>query len=115
MSLINAQQLQNLRDLAAGDDQFLKNVFGAFLPQLELTPRALRQALEAGFYEKAADLAHSLKGSASNVGAAEVARISQEIERLTRKSTGDTVRPLLDELDTVALATRDILQREIDD
>ena len=69
----------------------------------------------ASFYEKAADLAHSLKGSASNVGAAEVARISQEIERLTRKSTGDTVRPLLDELDTVALATRDILQREIDD
>ncbi len=111
MAIIDRAQLSSLRELAAGDDSFVVAVIDAFLPQLESTPGDLRQALGQGDAQAVAELAHSLKGSAANVGAMDVRDLALEIEQLGRAGDLQAVSPLIDRLassaDATALAYRD--------
>jgi HPt (histidine-containing phosphotransfer) domain-containing protein len=102
VALIDDNQLRNLRDLAAGDDSFLISIIEAFLPQLVSVPGALREAFATGEARTVAELAHSLKGSAANIGAEDVARLCLAIEHRARN--GD--------LETAAAATRRAFEAE---
>lgn len=106
MALIDQTQLSHLRELAAGDDSFLVSVIDAFLPQLERIPDALKAAVADDTPQKVAELAHSLKGSAGNVGAEDVSKLCLAIEQLARDGDLDGVGPLIDELAATAEATR---------
>ncbi len=104
MAIIYRAQLESLRELAAGDNSFVAAVIDAFLPQLESTPGALRKALAAGDGQAVAELAHSLKGSAANVGAEDVSGLALRIEQLGRAGDLEAVPPLIDELASAAAA-----------
>lgn len=106
VALIDQTQLSHLKDLAAGDDAFLASVIDAFLPQLETIPDALRKAAAESTPQAVAELAHSLKGSAGNVGAEDVSKLCLAIEQLARAGEIDGVAPLIDELAAKAEATR---------
>lgn len=106
MALIDQSQLSHLRDLAAGDSSFLVSVIDAFLPQLERIPEALKQAAADDTPQTVAELAHSLKGSAGNVGAEDVSKLCLKIEQLARGGGLDGVGPLIDELASTARATQ---------
>lgn len=106
MALIDQSQLSHLKDLAAGDASFLASVIDAFLPQLGRIPEALRQAAADGTPQAVAELAHSLKGSAGNVGAEDVSQLCLEIEQLARGGDLGGVGPLIDELTATARATQ---------
>lgn len=105
MALIDQTQLSHLRELAAGDVSFLASVIDAFLPQLERIPEALRRAAAEDTPQAVAELAHSLKGSAGNVGAEDVSKLCLTIEQLARGGDLDGVGALIDELAATARAT----------
>lgn len=112
MALMDPTQLAKLRELAAGDDEFIASVIDAFLPQLSKVPPALRRALTDADERAVVELAHSLKGSAGNVGAVEVARLCLAIENRARGGDLGGVPTLVDELDRAAAATHGALEAE---
>jgi HPt (histidine-containing phosphotransfer) domain-containing protein len=112
VALIDPVQFSKLRELAAGDDAFVAGVLDAFLPQLRAVPTALRRAVTDGDAPAAAELAHSLKGSAGNVGAEDVAALCLEIERLARGGELAVLTALVDELESAAAATGRVFEAE---
>jgi HPt (histidine-containing phosphotransfer) domain-containing protein len=112
VALIDQNQLSHLRELAAGDASFLASVIDAFLPQLERIPEELRQAAAQDTPQAVAELAHSLKGSAGNVGAEDVSKLCLEIEQLARGGELDGVGSLIDELAAAARATHRAFEEE---
>lgn len=113
MVYINQEQLDVLRDLAAGDSSFLIGVIDVFLPQLETVPAALRAELAAGADPgQIAEKAHSLKGSASNVGAEALAEYCRQIEDTARQGHLDGVPELLAGLDEIVAETRRFFEAE---
>lgn len=105
MPLIDRLQFDALCDLAAGDSEFIVSVIDAFLPQLVEVPNAIRQGVMDGDIDTVAKLSHSLKGSASNVGAAQVAELCKTIEEQARQNTLEGVLPIAEALVTGAAAT----------
>lgn len=112
MALIDQKQLTNLRDLAAGDNSFLESVIDAFLPQLENIPGELSAALANGESQSIAELAHSLKGSAGNVGAEDVHQLCLSIEQLARDGNLGPVAELAGQLESAAAATHKAFEAE---
>lgn len=112
MALIDQTQLKNLRDLAAGDNSFLESVIDAFLPQLESIPSELQAALAAADSRSVADLAHSLKGSAGNVGAEDVHQLCLSIENLARDENLAAASELAGRLEVAAAATHKAFEAE---
>lgn len=112
MALIDHAQLIRLRELAAGDGEFVANVIEAFLPQLRAISGELRRAMDGGDPQAVVEIAHSLKGSASNVGAEDVARLCLSIEQLARNGELGGVPGLIAELETTAGATHRLYEAE---
>lgn len=112
MALIDHTQLTHLRELAGGDHEFVASVIEAFLPQLKATPPDLRRALDDGDAHAVVELAHSLKGSAGNVGAEDVGRLCLAIERRARDGRLGEVPSLVEELEASAAATHDAYEAE---
>jgi len=69
---------------------------------------ALREGIVAGDLRAVASAAHSIKGSASNIGATIVSRAAAAIEDRARQGQWDDIPQLADELDRryVELRTR---------
>lgn len=113
MALIDQTQLSTLRELSAGDASFLISVIDAFLPQLREIPASLRQGVESGSEtDSLAELAHSLKGSAGNVGAEDVYRICLAIEQHARAGEVAKLPQLVSELETAAASTHRAFEAE---
>ena len=107
MELIDFERLDILRELAEDDPTFLNTVIDAFLPQLEEIPGALRGAFDRGNVEELARHAHSLKGSASNLGAEAVRQICLEIEHGAREGSLDGLGAKIDALVKTCADTAD--------
>jgi len=104
--LIDPAQLEMLRRLAPDDGgEFFARVVGIFMQQLNTTPAEIRRAHQRGDDETAARLAHTLKGSAGNLGAAPLIDLCLRIEEAARN--GDAgIEDLLARLDELAGLTR---------
>ncbi|MBA2269066.1 MAG: PAS domain S-box protein [Chthoniobacterales bacterium] len=97
---IDQSMLERLRDLQEeGEPDLLAELVEMFLPDASARLKTLRGAVKRGderFVERAA---HTLKGSALNMGAVRMSEICAELEEVGR--SGDLVRALqlLDQLD----------------
>lgn len=79
--ILNPDAIQALRDLSPeGDSEFLRELIAIYLSD---TPKQLAK-LEEAVTRQEADLvvraAHTIKGSSGNFGAADFARLAQEME-----------------------------------
>jgi len=78
---LNPQAIENLRAISPDDDgEFLRELVDIFLAD---TPKQISDVEQALAARNASDLtraAHSIKGSASNFGATELAEIARDIE-----------------------------------
>jgi CheY-like chemotaxis protein/HPt (histidine-containing phosphotransfer) domain-containing protein len=107
---LDEERLELLRRLGRDQRDVLAELAELFLAQKDDRLEALRGALGAANFEDIRRVAHSLKGSGSNLGASPLARLCGRLERLA--DTGDLqgCRGLLDaiteETDRVALALR---------
>lgn len=84
-SVIDAQAIENLRSLNPGDgDEFLREIVGIFLEDTPQRIADLDQSLAAGDGPKFVRAAHSIKGSAANLGAMTLRAAAERLEHQSR-------------------------------
>jgi HPt (histidine-containing phosphotransfer) domain-containing protein len=91
--------LSRLHEIFEDDEAGIVELLELALGTGQRHVRQLREALGAGDAASVARAAHGIKGSASNIGALEVTRISAEIEERTRNAQLDGVTNLAAELE----------------
>jgi histidine phosphotransfer protein HptB len=112
--VVDAAMLDALRELVGPDDpNFLVDLLKTFLEHADRAVADLREATKAGARDRVRAMAHSLKGSAGNVGAKPLAALAESVEAAAKRATGDLsagVEALVIEVARVRIR----LQREID-
>ncbi|MBI4717714.1 MAG: response regulator [Planctomycetes bacterium] len=86
-------------DNLAGDRDLYREVITEFVACLPAQIEALRQAAAGADVQALGRLAHSLKGSASNIGAARAGQLAMELEELARRHDGAAAAALVAELE----------------
>lgn len=100
-TIIDPHAIDNLRALSPGDnDEFLREITGIFLDDTPLRIRELEESLAAGDEGKFVRAAHSIKGSAANLGAVQVRAIAEALEHRSRADGLAGLAPLIGELIT---------------
>jgi histidine phosphotransfer protein HptB len=90
LPVLDFEAIESLRSLSAeGDDSFLKEIVAIFVGDTPGRLRELRTAFAAGDQTTFSRAAHSLKGSASNLGAVRLRAVAEELERLSREGPLD--------------------------
>jgi HPt (histidine-containing phosphotransfer) domain-containing protein len=99
--VIDPQAIENLRALNPGDhDEFLREISGIFLEDTPLRITELTQSLTAGDVAKFTRAAHSIKGSAANLGASALRAVAEKLEHQSRKDGLASVATLVTEIKT---------------
>jgi HPt (histidine-containing phosphotransfer) domain-containing protein len=97
---IDPEAIENLRALNPDDDDaFLKDIIGIFLEDTPARIAELKQSLAAYDQPKFTRAAHSIKGSASNLGATIVRAVAEQIEHQSRNSGLVEMEPLIAKLE----------------
>jgi HPt (histidine-containing phosphotransfer) domain-containing protein len=97
--VIDPQAIENLRALNPGDnDEFLREIAGIFLEDTPQRIAELSQGLAAGDAQKFTRAAHSIKGSAANLGAAALRAVAEKLEHQSRTDGLGAVAPLVTEI-----------------
>lgn len=91
--------LDKLRQLTAPDEpDVLHQVLQLFLSEVPRRIEKLRNALSAGDIEEVGRSAHSLKGSAGNIGARALHEVCSQLDARARANDLAGARPLVDEV-----------------
>jgi HPt (histidine-containing phosphotransfer) domain-containing protein len=97
--VIDPQAIENLRALNPGDnDEFLREIAGIFLEDTPQRINELTQSLAAGDVPKFTRAAHSIKGSAANLGAAALRAVAEKLEHKSRTDGIVAVTSLVGEI-----------------
>ncbi len=97
--VIDPQAIENLRALNPDDgDEFLREIIGIFLEDTPQRITELTQGLAAGDVPKFTRAAHSIKGSAANLGATALRGVAEKLEHQSRTHGLVGVAPLVDEI-----------------
>lgn len=98
---IDPEAIENLRALNPDDDDaFLKDIIGIFLEDTPERIAELKQCLASYDQPRFTRAAHSIKGSASNLGATKVRAVAEKLEHQSRNSGLDGLEPLLANLES---------------
>lgn len=82
--VIDPQAIENLRSLDPGNDEFLREIVGIFLDDTPRRIEELEQSLTANDIPKFTRAAHSIKGSAANLGAMALRNVAESLEHQSR-------------------------------
>ncbi len=86
LPIIDPQAIEGLRSLNPGDnDEFLREIAGIFLEDTPLRIADLEQSLAATDVGRFTRAAHSIKGSAANLGALQLRAAAEKLETHSRK------------------------------
>lgn len=97
--ILDPEALNNLRALdPEGGDAFLREVAGIFLEDTPKRLGELDQSLAAGDAPTFIRAAHSIKGASSNLGAAALRAVAEQLEHRAKKEGLAGVGPLLAEV-----------------
>lgn len=98
---IDPEAIENLRALNPDDDgAFLKDIIGIFLEDTPQRIDELKQCLTSFDQPKFTRAAHSIKGSASNLGASQVRATAELLEHQSRNSGLTGLEPLIAKLES---------------
>ncbi|MSU70121.1 MAG: Hpt domain-containing protein [Opitutaceae bacterium] len=110
--VIDQLAIENLRSLSPGNaDEFLREIIGIFLEDTPKRVAELEQYLAAGDAIRFARTAHSIKGSASNLGATALRAVAENLERQSAQNGLADVGPLCVKLEAEFGRTRAELTR----
>jgi len=97
---IDPEAIENLRLLNPDDENaFLKEIVGIFLEDTPERIADLKQCLTAFDQPTFTRAAHSIKGSASNLGATRVRAVAEKLEHQSRNSGLTGLEPLINSMD----------------
>jgi len=86
-AIIDPEAIENLKALNPDDDNaFLKDIIGIFLEDTPQRIAELKQSLASFDQPKFTRAAHSIKGSASNLGAVKLRAAAELLEHQSRNS-----------------------------
>ncbi len=98
-AVLNPAVIETLRQLTPpGEPEVLTEVLQMFLQEVPLRIDRLRNAWAAGNIEEMYRAAHSLKGSAGNIGADRLYGLCSRLDELGRARDLTTAAPLVDAL-----------------
>jgi len=107
---INRNALDNIRALSRDSgDALVHKVVTAYMGDTPRHLHALRQALGGLDAESVRRVAHSLKSSSANIGAARLATLCRELEGLGRAGSVDGAAPLLYDMEREFVSVRQSL------
>jgi FOG: HPt domain len=96
---IDPEAIENLRSLTPDDpDGFLREIVGIFLEDTPARIAELRDTLAAGDQVAFTRAAHSIKGSAANLGANQLRTLSSELEQQSKTAGLAGIEPQIDGL-----------------
>jgi len=104
LPLVDLSVTEDLQD-ALGED-YLKEVCGHFMATLDARIGEVQSNLAAGAIDQAAAAAHSIKGSAANLGYVRLADNVSAIESALKRGDLQSARVVAQDLAQVAAATR---------
>lgn len=96
---LDPEVIEKLRQLTPPDEpDVLQQVLQLFLSEVPRRIERLRNALAAGDIEELGRSAHSLKGSAGNIGARALHEVCSRLDAQARANDLTGARPLVDEV-----------------
>ncbi len=102
LPVIDHEAINNLRALGSeDDDSFLKEIVALFLDDTPKRFEELRTSHAAADVVKFARAAHSVKGSASNLGAIRVRAVAEKLEYAAKENGLAGLETLIAELEAV--------------
>jgi two-component system sensor histidine kinase/response regulator len=108
--VINAKALENIRALSQqGGDALVRKVIAAYVGDVPLHLRTLRQAVGGEDADTLRRVAHSLKSASANVGAENLARLCKDLEQMGRSASVKGAATLLTDMEEEFLAVRQSL------
>ena len=111
LPLIDPEAIANLRALSPDDgDAFLKEILTLFLEDTPARIADLHCHRASGNNAAFMRAAHSIKGSASNVGAGELRGIAERLEHHSRQHGIETVAEQVAALETAFTRVKAVLQ-----
>lgn len=108
---IDPQALQGLRDLSPDEPAFLRDLIDLFVSDVAERLLELERALASADTQLLTRAAHTIKGSCSNFGAAELMRISQIMESQGKASDVAGAAAILPALKVEYVAVSEALQK----
>jgi len=84
MDAVIPMDLTHLRELVGGDEEVMGEILDLFMEDAPRQIAALGEAITQGNWEEAGRLAHTLKGSASNVGAEPLRHAAWSLEKRSK-------------------------------
>ena len=91
--------ISGLRKLTPpGEPDVLAEVLNLFLAEVPPRITRLRNAVDAGSIQDVQRAAHSLKGSAGNIGARQLHEVCRQLDEISRSGDLTTAPPLVDAL-----------------
>jgi PAS domain S-box-containing protein len=115
-AVLDPAMLDRLRELDAGTEQgFFRHIIGLFIDDSPKRLANLAAAIAAGDGLTAGRFAHSLKGSAANLGARRLAAVCAEIEALGRAGDLEGIPALYAQAEAELRAAMDALAAEAAD
>lgn len=112
LPVLDQEILAGLRELSGtGDDDFLGMLLARFCEGYRALRGELAAALDAGDRELAERAAHSIKGSAANVGAARLSAVANDLQELAEEGELVRAKDGLGALDAEAEATLAALEQ----
>lgn len=101
LRVIDPKAIENLRALdTSGNDEFLREIAAIFLEDTPRRIEELEQSLLAGDVSRFTRAAHSIKGSAANLGAMALRAAAEKLEHLSRSQGLAQVGGLVAEVKT---------------
>jgi HPt (histidine-containing phosphotransfer) domain-containing protein len=99
--ILDQEAIDNLRMLDPdGGDTFLREIIGIFIEDTPLRIAEIDQSLAAGDAATFVRAAHTIKGASSNVGAAALRAVAEQLEHRAKKDGLADVIALVAEIKT---------------
>jgi len=98
MDTVMPMDLTYLRELVGGDEEVMGEILDLFMEDAPRQIAALGEAITRGNWQEAQRLAHTLKGSASNVGAEPLRQAAWSLEQNTKGGAEGETRGAVTEL-----------------
>jgi signal transduction histidine kinase/CheY-like chemotaxis protein/HPt (histidine-containing phosphotransfer) domain-containing protein len=112
-SVLDQERAGRLRAVFAGDGALFARVVAGFADDAARRVAALRQAVERGDAAAVRSLAHALRGSCLNVGAARMAEVAGALEGKAAGTSPGGGRELVDQLEAELQIARSALALEL--
>jgi len=109
--LLNERTLHHLKMLGEGSDNFVQSIVQGFISEGEKLVEAMQVALSRQEYVSFKELAHTMKGSAGNIGAEKLFNVCREISQLSHADLQGNAEDLLSQTESNFNAVRQALDR----